>query len=272
MSRLAAMAAVVALAVVTAPAPALAQGANGDLERQRLDLDIKRLKREAGFWDQVQRWLPAGSALAAFLVAGYGIRRYYDERDRAREHRTEDEIARNIERLIDGGEANANARAVAALESLDRRAPQASKDARDRRHREQVTEVVRTIVLDDLLELRTVEEARRPVICLAWAEFDAKLRAQPELAQAIVGRYLAALQAIAGRHRLHVAHAVREGGQIRSPEGRLTAADAWFLLAVVDGCERLVAMLPDGPERDGAIATFTATAPRLGTQLFASSG
>lgn len=274
MTRAVATAIVVAMFLPAAIAPAATPAGSSALERQRLQLDIDRLERESGRSAQLQRWLPAGSALAALLVAGYGFWRYFDERKRDADKRTSEGVAHNLERLIDvpSDAGSHSARAVVALGNLNDLAPAESTEATSAQHRARVTNAVWTMIVSDLTDVRTPGDARLPVICLSWTDFESELRATPDRVGEILDRYLATLGAIKSRSPQFLTKAERDGCRFVSSEGSLSEADARLLPEVVVGVERFFDLLPAGDARSPWVDAFSATAPALGSQIFPPPG
>jgi hypothetical protein len=263
--------AVAAALALLLPAPVLAGTPQDRLERERLQLEVEQRQRDVSWQADVQRWLPAASALVAFAVALYGVFRYFDERRQAREIRTEEGVAHNLERLIDRPTdgTSPNARAIAALRNLDGLARTGSGTATG--HRLRVTDAVTALVRDDLTVLQTPDDARLPVICVDhWADFENQLARDPDLCRVVVERYLAAMERLATESPPYVRSARRENGRYVAPEGRLSPQDALLFATLVRGFKRYVDLLPDGEVREESIGTFSRMAETLGAQMFPS--
>lgn len=256
--------AVAALSACPAP-PAAAADA---LERQRTQLEIDRLKRDAGWQAAVQRWLPAVSVLIAATVGGYGVWRYFDERTRSREIRIAEGVAYNRERLVDrpADGMGSSARLIAALQSIDAFAPRGAGGAAER-HRRTVTEVVTALVRDDVVSFARVDDARVPIICLDhWAELQDVLRRDPEMCRTVLGRYVGAVRDIASRAPAYVKEA-RQCGTRYLADPEVAPADELRFAVVATGFRRYVEVVADEEVRQEAVIGLSEVAPALGEQV-----
>jgi hypothetical protein len=254
-----------ALLAVAPPAPGQQ---NDTLERTRLELDIARLEREAGFEARVQRWFPSLSVIVAAFVAGYGVLRYFDERRRVDEARIEDGITHNLEQLTERpSDANPNARAITALRALERFAPPDDGDKAAER-RAKVTHAVTAIVSDDVTTIATRHDARLPIICLDhWPDFRTVAAGDRELCREVLRRYAEALAAMKVREPVYVPRVERRDGVYTAPKS-LSGADALLFPVLVTGFERYLALMPAGEGWEEAAKQFTTSAEALGRQLF----
>jgi hypothetical protein len=270
--RTTARAALVAAAVLLMCAPGPTATAQDPLERERLRLEVERLRRETGPQSDAQRWLPAGSVLVALAVAAWGVVRYRDERRREQAARTEEAVAHNVERLIDRPAEGTirNARAVAALFNLEQLARSAAPD-RAEAYRVHVTDAAMAMVVHDLTAFHTHDDARLPVVCAdRWDDFERRLRGDPEACRIVLERYLEAIAALerTSPPYLRTVRSEARTGRYEAKEGRLSAEDALFLATLLDGFERYVDLLPGGEARDALIERFRELAPALGEQRF----
>ena len=267
-SRASAAAAVLAAAALLAGAPLAQAQSDPELERERLELDIDRLERDAGASAQLQRWLPVLSLLVAAGVAGYGVWRYFDERRRADEGRIEDSITHNLERFTDRpSDANLSARAITALNALDALAPVVAGGKAAQR-RSKVTQAVAAIVRDDVTTFETRHDARLPVICLDhWPDFQGVAAGDRQLCREVLERYLQELEAMTGRAPVFVPRVERQDGAYTAA-GPLSTSDALLFPALVTGFERYLALAPVAEDREAAVVRFSSSATALGRQLF----
>jgi hypothetical protein len=250
-------------------APASVATTSDRLEQHRLELEIERLQRDLSWQADLQRWLPAASALVAFAVAVYGVWRYFDERKQSRTERTEQAVGHNLERLIDrpADGTSPNARAIAALRNLDGLARIGSKA--DHEYRLRVTNAVTALVRDDLTVVDTADEARLPIICVDnWPDFERRCKQEPELARIVLERYLGAIGELARKSRPYVESARTENGRYIAINGKLSPEDALLFATVVNGFLRYVDLLPSGRARENSIEKFSMMAKTLGDQLF----
>ncbi len=231
------------------------------LDIEHTQLDNNRLRRENGTAAQLQKWLPLTSILVAVVGGLYGFWRYRDEQKRGRELRFEEDLAGNLERIVDrpADGSSVNARVVAALHNLDGLTGAADPKAAQQRKR--VTDTIDAVVRHDLASIDTPDAARLPVICVdGWKPFECKLRRDAGLCQLVLARYRVALAAIRDQAPQFVASVTRgDDGRYSSPCGRLDGQHRFRLELVIAGYVRYTGLLTESATRAAAIDSFEAT-------------
>lgn len=138
-------------------------------------LQIEQLRQETSWEGRLQRYLPAGSALAALAAAGWGVFVYLRDQRRNLQLRTQLEITNNLNRLIEYGKDDAvnSAQVLSALTTLNALADQsADKDQLLRR----MTDIIAIAVMEDI-DFNDVRQVRFEMLCLEnWTPYEARLK------------------------------------------------------------------------------------------------
>ena len=152
------------VASVPSPTPGLEQ-----------QLQIKQLQQETSWQGQFRGYLPAGSALVAFIGALWGAIVYFRDQKRDRALRTEQTITENLNQIISysKGETTISAQAVCSLDNLNALADQAAnKDALTKR----VTNVIVAAVTEDI-DFHNVRQVGFDILCVdKWPPYAAYIR------------------------------------------------------------------------------------------------
>jgi hypothetical protein len=201
---------IVVASSASAPGPRIMPVSNEDAESSSAptppieqQLQIKQLQQETSWEGRLQGFLPAGSALAALVGAGWGVFVYLRDQRRNLQLRTQMEIASNLNRLIehDKGEAIKSAQIVSALTALNALADQSANKGR---LLQEVTSIITAAVRDDI-DFNDVSQVRFEMLCLEnWVSYEAHLRINPDEHGYILYRYLSALHQLHGEYSTYI--------------------------------------------------------------------
>jgi hypothetical protein len=223
-----------ATARVTVATPA------ASLERQKLDLEIRKLRQETSREGRARPFIPLAGVVVTVVLALIGLGRWLADRKDERRLRIEEQTAKHIDGLVDGrlspAASLASLRALHALST----AKLAGDDAES-----QVTDVLVALVRDDIVPMDTAGKVVFPVGCLdQWPPYGDRLRAAPGACRAVVGAYGEVLRNVHQRSPQFVSQARQQtGGAITGP-GTISGADRRLLEVALDGYRRHVALLP----------------------------
>jgi hypothetical protein len=171
------------------------QPSSTNTQTELQQLEILQLHQETDKWAAVRAWLPAGTALVAFLGAAVGIVTYLADARKDRRLRLEDKVEENIGVLIDypadsaAGIGKSN-NALRNLRALLRVAGSSSRADIEQR----VGHAIAEIVSYDL-NLNNLRQARLDALALDnWPAYRRLLRKNDELRDDIFFRYVTALR------------------------------------------------------------------------------
>jgi hypothetical protein len=230
--------------------PSAAAQRTDELQIQKLKLEIAQLKENT---DDEATWLrPYAPVVIAAFVAGVGVFRWRREQRLAHKLRVEEQIARNLERIVDAPSETGgfSGRAIAALRNLD--AITSEPDAQDAQ-RARVTETLGTMIDQDLIVLDTPSKARFPAICLShWPPYRDGVDA--DRCKAILARYRRTLQGLKATNGSYLSAVRYVGGAYDAGGQSLDEADFALFRQVAAGYEAHLALLDEQSRAQEAAA------------------
>jgi Domain of unknown function (DUF5753)/Helix-turn-helix domain len=254
--------------------PAGNQPSSTNTQTELQQLEILQLHQQTDKWATIRAWLPAGTALVAFLGAAVGIVTYFADARKGRRLRLEDKVEENIGVLIDypadstAGIGKLN-NALRNLRALSRVAGSSSRSDIEQR----VSRAIAEIVSYDL-NLNDLRQARLDALALdSWLAYRRLLRKSGDLRDDIFFRYVTALRnARIARPGLYQTARIGPDGEYRFGKD-IDDATLQHFGTLVASYRRHVNLVVNDSERRQRITAFGAALENqeLAEQVFSTS-
>jgi hypothetical protein len=257
------------------------------LELAKLRLEVKKLQKDTSLEGQLRSWAPLTAALVALIGGFFGLWRYLRDQRHERRLRVEEDIAHNLDRLVEFPEGKSFGRVVATLRNLraltrvaarggqteptpllrgrsdaavaisSRLLPRSSARKRREEYRNRVTETLATMVTHDLT-FQNPNQVRFATVCLThWAPY-AQLAADNErLCLYVLYRLSQILKPMAKLDHAYFSSVNRDDKGNYYPLMDSENEPRFLLFrSIVEGYEQYLARLGHGRVRDLAVADF----------------